>query len=92
MSRIGKQPIQLPEKVAVTLEGLSVTVKGPKGELRPTLPEGVSISQVENTIVVTPSSDKRRSRERHGLCRASARLASGVADGKELTAIVAHGE
>ena len=33
MSRIGKQPISVPEKVSVTLDGLSVTVKGPKGEL-----------------------------------------------------------
>ena len=45
MSRIGKNPIPLPEKVAVTLDGLTVTVKGPKGELNRTLPEGVSISQ-----------------------------------------------
>ncbi len=82
MSRIGKQPIQLPEKVAVTLEGLSVTVKGPKGELRRTLPEGVSISQVENTIVVSPSTEKRRSRERHGLCRSLvANMVEGVSQG-----------
>ena len=70
MSRIGKAPIPIPEKVTVSLNGLAVTVKGPKGELKRTLPEGVSIDQVENTIVLAPTSSKRTSRERHGLCRA----------------------
>jgi len=82
MSRIGKKPIQLPDKVAVTLDGLSVTVKGPKGELSRTLPEGVSVRQVENTIVVTTTSDKRKSRERHGLCRTLvANMVEGVSKG-----------
>ena len=69
MSRIGKKPILVPEKVSVTLSGLSVTVKGPKGELSRTLPDGVTISQEENAILVSPISEKRKSRERHGLCR-----------------------
>ncbi len=82
MSRIGKNPIQVPEKVAVTLDGLSVTVKGPKGELQRTLPDGVSISRVENTIVVSPTSEKRKSRERHGLCRSLvANMIQGVSEG-----------
>ena len=82
MSRIGKTPISLPEKVAVTLDGLSVTVKGPKGELRRTLPKGVSISQVENKIIVSPDSDKRLCRERHGLCRSLvANMVQGVSQG-----------
>ena len=82
MSRIGKQPIPVPDKVSVSLEGLSVTVKGPKGELNRTLPEGVTISQVDNSIVVTPVSDKRKSRERHGLCRSLvANMIEGVSKG-----------
>ncbi len=82
MSRIGKSPIQVPDKVNVTLDGLSVTVKGPKGELKRTLPEGVSISQVENTLVVSPTSEKRKSRERHGLCRSLvANMVEGVSQG-----------
>ena len=82
MSRIGKQPIPVPEKVSVSLDGLSVTVKGPKGELNRTLPEGVPISQVDNTIVVSPVSDKRKSRERHGLCRSLvANMIEGVSKG-----------
>jgi len=82
MSRIGKNPIPVPDKVAVTLNGLSVTVKGPKGELQRTLPDGVSISQVDNTIVVSPTSQHRKSRERHGLCRTLvANMVEGVSKG-----------
>ena len=66
MSRIGKNPVPVPEKVTVSLDGLTVKVKGPKGELERTLPEGVSVSQDNNTIVVSPTSTKRISRERHG--------------------------
>ena len=56
MSRIGKTPVPVPDKVTVSLDGLTVKVKGPKGELERTLPEGVSVSQEANTIVVTPVS------------------------------------
>lgn len=82
MSRIGKAPIPLPDKVSVSLNGLAVTVKGPKGELSRTLPEGVQISQDGNTLVVSPSTETRRSRERHGLCRTLvANMVEGVSQG-----------
>ena len=82
MSRIGKKPVTIPDKVSVTLDGLSLTVKGPKGELSRTLPEGVNLSQEGNTIVVTPTSEKRKSRERHGLCRTLiANMLQGVSSG-----------
>ncbi len=82
MSRIGKSPIPIPDKVSVSLDGLAVTVKGPKGELKRTLPDGVSVNQVDNTIVVAPTSEKRLSRERHGLCRTLvANMIEGVTKG-----------
>jgi len=82
MSRIGKAPIPIPDKVSVSLDGLDVTVKGPKGELHRTLPDGVDIAQDGNTLVVTPSSTSRRSRERHGLCRTLvANMVEGVSQG-----------
>jgi len=82
MSRIGKQPIPLPEKVDATLDGLSVTIKGPKGELHRTLPEGVSISHVDDSLVVSATSTKRKSRERHGLSRSLvANMVEGVSKG-----------
>ncbi|MFM9086582.1 MAG: 50S ribosomal protein L6 [Cyanobium sp.] len=79
MSRIGKAPIPIPDKVSVSLNGLAVTVKGPKGELSRTLPDGVTISQEGSTVVVAPASASRRSRERHGLSRPLvANLVEGV--------------
>jgi large subunit ribosomal protein L6 len=82
MSRIGKSPIPIPDKVSVSLNGLAVTVKGPKGELSRTLPDGVEIAQDGNTLVVSPSNGSRRSRERHGLCRTLvANMVEGVSQG-----------
>ncbi len=82
MSRIGKAPIPVPDKVTVTLQGLDVTVKGPKGELNRTLPEGVSISQDGGLIMVSPTGVSRRCRERHGLCRTLvANMVEGVSQG-----------
>ena len=82
MSRIGKKPITVPEKVDITLDGLSITVKGPKGELSRTLPEGVSLSHSDGLITVSADSDKRRCRERHGLSRTLvANMIEGVSNG-----------
>ena len=86
MSRIGKNPVPVPDKVTVSLDGLTVKVKGPKGELERTLPEGVRVSQEANTIVVAPTSTNRISRERHGLCRALvANMIEGVNNGYSKT-------
>jgi large subunit ribosomal protein L6 len=82
MSRIGKAPIPVPAQVSVSLNGLDVTVKGPKGELSRTLPEGVTISQEGDTLVVAPAGESRRCRERHGLCRTLvANMVQGVSQG-----------
>ena len=82
MSRIGKSPVQIPDKVSVDIKGLIVTVKGPKGELKRIMPEGVSFDQKENQIVVSPSTTKRYSRERHGLCRTLiSNMVQGVSEG-----------
>jgi large subunit ribosomal protein L6 len=82
MSRIGKAPIPVPGGVTVSLNGLDVSVKGPKGTLSRTLPDGVTIAQDGNTLVVSPASDTRRSRERHGLCRTLvANMVEGVSQG-----------
>jgi large subunit ribosomal protein L6 len=82
MSRIGKAPIPVPGGVTVSLNGLDVTVKGPKGELKRTLPDGVTVAQDGNSLVVAPTSTSRRSRERHGLCRTLvANMVEGVSQG-----------
>ena len=82
MSRIGKRPVPVPAKVAVTVDGQAVTVKGPKGELSRVFPEGVVISQESDTVVVQPQDGSRKSRERHGLCRTLvANMIEGVSNG-----------
>ena len=70
MSRIGKLPVTVPDGVEVSLDGMTVTVKGPKGELTRTMPSGVSLSTDEDgAIVVTPDGTDRTSRSRWGLVR-----------------------
>ncbi|MFM8967590.1 MAG: 50S ribosomal protein L6 [Vulcanococcus sp.] len=82
MSRIGKAPISVPGGVTVTLNGLDVAVKGAKGSLSRTLPDGVTIAQDGSALVVSPANDSRRSRERHGLCRTLvAHMVEGVSPG-----------
>ena len=82
MSRIGKAPIPVPDKVTVTLNGLAVSVKGPKGELSRVLPEGVVVSEENGNVLVAAADGTRRSRERHGLCRTLvANMVEGVSKG-----------
>lgn len=82
MSRIGKKPVPIPEKVTVTIDGSTVFVKGPKGSLERTLPEKISVAQEDNTIVVSPVDSSRVARERHGLCRTLvANMIEGVSKG-----------
>ena len=45
MSRIGKSPVLIPEKVSVDIDGSNITVKGPKGELKRLMPEGVDFNK-----------------------------------------------
>ena len=86
MSRIGKTPVQIPEKVSVDINGSIVTVKGPKGELKRLMPDGINFDQQENQIVVTPSTQKRFSKERHGLCRTLiSNMVQGVSEGYSKT-------
>ncbi len=82
MSRIGKRAIPLPDKVTVTIEGQTVAVKGPKGELSRVLPSGVFVEQEEKTLKVNRVNDSRTARERHGLCRTLvSNMVEGVSQG-----------
>ena len=69
MSRIGKNPIEIPSGVDVTVDGQNVKVKGPKGELALTVSEPITVAKEDNSIVVTRPNDERRSRALHGLSR-----------------------
>jgi large subunit ribosomal protein L6 len=84
MSRIGKSPVPIPNKVTVTIDGSNITVRGPKGELARTLPATVAVTQEGNTLRVVRENDSRTARERHGLCRTLvANMVQGVAGGFE---------
>lgn len=84
MSRIGKRPIDLPDKVSVNIEGQQISVKGPKGELSRVLPDQVSLAQEDKAIVVKRIDDSRVARSRHGLSRTLvANMVEGVSKGFE---------
>ncbi|MBJ7899069.1 MAG: 50S ribosomal protein L6 [Cyanobacteria bacterium RI_101] len=84
MSRIGKRPIPVPPKVTVTIDGLNLTVKGPKGSLERQLPEKVAVAQEGETLLVTRQDESRTARERHGLVRTLvANMVDGVDKGFE---------
>jgi len=90
MSRIGKAPITVPSGVDVTIDGASVTVKGPKGTLSRVLPSAISVRQDESALVVERPNDERQNRALHGLSRTLvSNMVVGVTDGfsKELEII-----
>lgn len=69
MSRIGKQPVIIPAGVDAKVEGNTVTVKGPKGELTRSFPEMMIIKHEGDTITVERPDDTRESNQYHGLTR-----------------------
>ena len=82
MSRIGQAPIAIPSGVDVTIEGRSVTVKGPKGELSRIVPAGISVQKLDNDLVVQRPNDERENRALHGLTRSLVNnMVIGVTDG-----------
>jgi large subunit ribosomal protein L6 len=83
MSRIGRKPITVPANVDVKVDGSTVTVKGPKGELSHTLAAPITIERAEDgTFAVVRPDDERKSKELHGLSRTLiSNMVVGVTDG-----------
>ena len=82
MSRIGKQPIQVPSKVKVSIIDRNVAVEGPKGKLNFTLPAGTSASVEGDKIIVKRENDTAEVKALHGLSRSIVNnLVQGVAEG-----------
>ena len=69
MSRIGKKPITIPKGVTIKVDGTSVDVKGPKGQMTQALPPGVSAAVEDGTLVTKKISDDRELDKFHGLAR-----------------------
>ena len=87
MSRIGRLPITVPSGVDVSIDGQTVTVKGPKGTLSHVVAEPIVVAKADDgTLEVTRPNDERNSRSLHGLSRTLvANMVIGVTDGYKKT-------
>jgi large subunit ribosomal protein L6 len=84
MSRIGKQPIPVPDGVEVTIEPELVRVKGPRGELEERVAREIEVEQDDGRLVVKRPTDRGEHRALHGLTRSLiANMVAGVTEGFE---------
>jgi large subunit ribosomal protein L6 len=84
MSRIGKQPIAVPDGVEIDVKPGMVSVKGPKGELSQVVSPDMTVSQDNGTLTVERPTDRGEHRALHGLTRSLiANMVEGVTDGFE---------
>ncbi|MEM9461794.1 MAG: 50S ribosomal protein L6 [Myxococcota bacterium] len=82
MSRIGNAPIAVPQGVTVNTKGQTISVKGPKGTLSFTVPEGITFAQEGAQIRFSRASDSRTHRAMHGMARArTANMVVGCGQG-----------
>lgn len=82
MSRIGRKPIPIPKSVKVTIDGNTVAVTGPKGNLKTEIDSTLSIAVEKNDIVLKRSSEEKKVKALHGLWRALvANMVNGVSEG-----------
>lgn len=82
MSRIGKKPVTLPTGVTAKVDGQTVSVKGPKGELSLTLIDDVTVKLGDDAIEVAPRDDSKRARAMWGMSRSLVdNLVKGVMSG-----------
>ena len=93
MSRIGRMPVEIPAGVTVTVNGNTVTVKGPKGTLTDSFSARMNIAVEGNQVLVTRSTDEKEDRSLHGLTRALIQnMVTGVSTGyKKILMIVGVG-
>ena len=82
MSRIGKTPIEIKSGVEVVVNADSVEIKGPKGTLAQSIPEGIEVQKEEETIIVKRDNDLRETKALHGLVRSLLNnMVQGVTEG-----------
>ncbi len=82
MSRIGKQPVEIPDEVDASVDGKTLTVEGPIGELVRTVPEEIGLSIDDGEIHVDRPDDTRDARSKQGLTRSLiSNMVEGVAEG-----------
>ena len=82
MSRIGNQPIQIPDGVEIKISGPNVSVKGPKGDITSVFDFGMEIKQEDDVVKVTRPTDESQDKAFHGLTRSLlANMIIGVSNG-----------
>ena len=85
MSRIGSNPVSIPEGVTVSVKGSNINIKGPKGELNQKFDPDFKIKIEENTLSISRPSEQKRHKSLHGLYRALIfNAVHGVSEGYEL--------
>lgn len=90
MSRVGKAPIDIPDGVDVNIQKSLITVKGPKGQLQWSYPDGISVTVKDKTIVVEKQHETKKLRALHGTSRnIIANMVTGTSAGykREITII-----
>jgi len=89
MSRIGKQPVNIPDKVTVSVKDNVVVVKGPKGELSKPFPKEIGVVVDAKVVNVSDLTDKKSAGALHGTIRAIIRnMVEGVATGYTKTLLI----
>ena len=89
MSRVGKKPIDLPAGVEVQVEEGHIGVKGPKGQLRRTIPPLIGLTLADHTIVVAKKVESKQARALHGLMRTLIfNMVKGVSEGFQKQLVV----
>ena len=84
MSRIGKKPVPVPSGVTASVDGQTVTAKGPKGELKFVVNDEVLVQLDNGEIAVTPRDDSKDARSKWGMTRTQIEnILTGVKDGFE---------
>ena len=82
MSRLGKLPVAIPDKVTINVGNAAITVKGPKGELSTVVTSDVVVSVTDGKVWVKPANDSIKSRAMWGTVRANVKnLVEGVTNG-----------
>ncbi|WP_127718322.1 50S ribosomal protein L6 [Halobacteriovorax sp. HLS] len=82
MSRIGKVPVAIPEKVEVKIDGAFVSVKGPKGQLEYTFTDKVIIAQADKEVTINPADETKLARSLWGTTRTLvSNMVVGVSEG-----------
>jgi large subunit ribosomal protein L6 len=90
MSRIGRMPVKVPKGVTVTAEGTTVTVKGPRGELKKTFHPDLAIKIENGDVIVARPSEEKLHKSLHGLTRTLiANMIEGVTTGYSKTLEIA---